>query len=65
MASGAPPFCRCGYGTGPVRPVGRPGCHAPLLVAARKGGGWVQAAPQHGSVPWKAGKPRHRGRKGI
>ena len=31
VASGAPPFCRCGYGTGPVRPVGRPGCHALCL----------------------------------
>ena len=57
MPSGAPPFCRCCYGTGAVGPLGWPGCHALLPVAARRGGGWVQAASNTALPP---GRPENR-----
>ena len=50
---------------GAVGPVGWPGSLSPLPVAAHRGDGWVRAAFQHGSAPWKAGKPRHRAGKGM
>ena len=51
-----------GRGGGPCWLAGR---LSPLPVAAHRGDGRVRAAFQTRLHPWQAGKPRHRGGKGM